>query len=147
MFLFYNTDFYENRAHVHVGKKGSQDLCKIWLGPKVEMYSKGEFTDSQVKEILELAENNNDMAQEGYWGVTPKIKSVEFPARGKFQVNLEDGRIIIMPVSAFPSLKKVPVKDRCNWYLIGGGVSWDTCPEVIHIEQILGNWHNYAHER
>lgn len=64
MFLFYNTDFYENRAHVHVGKKGSQDLCKIWLGPKVEMYSKGEFTDSQVKEILELAENNKAMLLE-----------------------------------------------------------------------------------
>lgn len=60
------------------------------------------------------------MAQEGYWGVTPRIKSVAFPARGKFQVNLEDGRVIIMPVSAFPSLKKVPVKERNSWYLMGG---------------------------
>lgn len=30
--------------------------------------------------------------------------------------------------------------------LIGGGVTWDSCPEVIHIEQILGNYQNYAHE-
>jgi hypothetical protein len=29
---------------------------------------------------------------------------------------------------------------------MGGGVTWDSCPEVIHIEQILGNFHNYAHE-
>lgn len=34
-FLFYNTDFYENRAHVHVGKRGVEHLCKIWLGPEV----------------------------------------------------------------------------------------------------------------
>jgi len=86
------------------------------------------------------------MTNEGYWGVIPQIKSVEFPARGKFQVNLEDGRSIVMPVSAFPCLKKVPVKQRKEWYLMGGGVSWDSCPEVIHIEQILGNYLNYKHE-
>lgn len=63
-----------------------------------------------------------------------------------FQVDLQDGRSVTMPVSAFPSLKKVPVKERNNWCLIGGGVTWDSCPEVIHIEQILGNYQNYAHE-
>ena len=51
-----------------------------------------------------------------------------------------------MPISAFPSLKKVPTKERDNWYLMGGGVTWDSCPEVIHIEQILGNYQNCAHE-
>lgn len=86
------------------------------------------------------------MKNEGYWGVIPKIKSVAFPKRGKFQVNLEDGRSIVMPISAFPSLKKVPVRERGGWYLMGGGVSWDSCPEVIHIEQILGNYRNFAHE-
>jgi hypothetical protein len=29
---------------------------------------------------------------------------------------------------------------------MGGGVTWDSCPEVIHIEQILGNYQSYAHE-
>ena len=84
--------------------------------------------------------------KEGYWDVTPKIKRLSFPKRGKFQVDLQDGRSVVMPVSAFPSLKKVPVKERENWYLMGGGVTWDSCPEVIHIEQILGNYKNYAHE-
>ena len=77
------------------------------------------------------------MPKDGYWDVIPHIKSVSFPSRGKFQVDLEDGRVIIMPVAAFPSLKKVPVKERGSWFLIGEGVSWDSCPEVIHIEQIL----------
>lgn len=84
--------------------------------------------------------------QEGYWNVTPRIKSLSFPKRGKFQVDLHDGRSIIMPISAFPSMKKVPMKERPHWYLIGGGVTWDSCSEVIHIEQILGNYQRYAHE-
>lgn len=77
---------------------------------------------------------------EEYWNVTPRIKSLSFPKRGKFQVDLQDGRSIVMPISAFPSMKKVPMKERPNWYLMGGGVTWDSRPEVIHIEQILGNY-------
>ncbi|MBP5375419.1 MAG: DUF2442 domain-containing protein [Bacteroidaceae bacterium] len=84
--------------------------------------------------------------KDGYWDVEPRIKSVSFPRRGKFQVELQDGRVIIMPISAFPSIKKVPSKERANWYLMGGGVSWDSCPEVIHVEQILGDYQKYGHE-
>jgi len=46
----------------------------------------------------------------------------------------------------FPSIKKVPENQRKKWYLMGGGVTWDSCPEVIHIEQLLGNYKKYAHE-
>ena len=84
---------------------------------------------------------------EGYWNIEPKIKSLSFPKRGKFQVDLQDGRSITMPISVFPSMKKVPIKERNNWYLIGRGFTWDYCPDVIHIEQILGNYINYAHEQ
>ena len=85
--------------------------------------------------------------KEGYWDVRPKIKRLSFPKRGKFQVDLQDGRSVMMPISAFPSLKRMPAKERDNWYLMGGGVTWDACSEVIHIEQILGNYQNYAHEK
>ena len=57
-FLFYNTDYYENRAHVHVGKRDTQDLCKIWLEPDIELAKQGDLTDSQVKEVLEIVENH-----------------------------------------------------------------------------------------
>ena len=82
---------------------------------------------------------------EGYWDVVPKIKKVTFPLRGKMSVALEDGRIITVPISAFPSIKKVPVKERNKYFLTAGGFTWDSCPEVIHIEQILGNFSNYKH--
>ena len=54
-FLFWNTDYNENRAHVHVGKRSTEHLCKIWLEPNVEVDKMGEFTDAQIEEILELA--------------------------------------------------------------------------------------------
>ena len=37
--------------------------------------------------------------------------------------------------------------DKHNLRKKEDGVTWDTCPEVIHIEQILGNFDNYKHER
>lgn len=54
-FLFWNTDYNENRAHVHVGKRGTERLCKIWLEPMVELSDKGDLTDAQTKEVLKIA--------------------------------------------------------------------------------------------
>lgn len=83
---------------------------------------------------------------EGFWNIIPKIKKVAFPTRGKMSVTLEDGRIILVPLSAFRSIKKVPVSERSKWYLTAGGITWDSCPEIIHIEQILGNFDFFKHE-
>ena len=54
-FLFWNTDYYENRAHVHVGKHSTEHLCKIWLEPVVEVEDKGDLTDAQAKEVQKIA--------------------------------------------------------------------------------------------
>ena len=54
-FLFWNTDYNENRAHVHVGKRGTEHLCKILLEPEVEIAQKGDLTDAQAKEVMAIA--------------------------------------------------------------------------------------------
>ena len=59
-FLFWNTDYNENRAHVHVGKRGTERLCKIWLEPVVEVAQQGDLTDAQIKEILAIASEYRD---------------------------------------------------------------------------------------
>lgn len=59
-FLFWNTDYYENRVHVHVGKKNTERLCKIWLEPKVEIADKGDLTISQANEVLGIANAYKD---------------------------------------------------------------------------------------
>ena len=75
VFLFYNTDQNENRAHVHVGKKGTQELCKIWLEPEVEVEKNGSLSDSQVKEVLELAQQYKARLLE-QWKVFKRGESV-----------------------------------------------------------------------
>lgn len=54
-FLFWNTDYNENRAHVHVGKRHTERLCKIWLEPEVEIADNGDLTEAQVKEVHKIA--------------------------------------------------------------------------------------------
>ena len=54
-FLFWNTDYNENRAHVHVGKRSTEHLCKIWLEPVVELDKQGDLTDAQAREVLAIA--------------------------------------------------------------------------------------------
>jgi len=83
---------------------------------------------------------------EGFWDIKPKIKKISFQIRGKINVFLEDGRNIIIPVSKFPSIKKLTSAQRTKWYLFGNGFSFDDCDEVYHIEQILGNFQVYKHE-
>lgn len=82
---------------------------------------------------------------EGFWDNIPTIKKVSFPLKGKMQIDLSDKRIIIVPVSAFPSIKKLSITERKHWYLLGNGITFDHSNEVIHIEQILGNYQNYNH--
>ena len=76
IFLFYDTDCFENRAHVHVGKKGSQNLCKIWLEPTIEVDKKGNMTDAQIKEIVGLAEKYKDRLLE-QWVLFKEGKQVK----------------------------------------------------------------------
>jgi len=83
---------------------------------------------------------------EGFWNVNPKIKKISFQIRGKIDVSLEDGRNIVVPISKFPSIKKLTPLQRLKWYLFGNGFSFDDCNEVYHIEQILGNFQTYHHE-
>ena len=59
-FLFYGTDVNENRAHVHVGKKDTQNFAKIWLEPEVELAKEGELTDAQLKQLLGIVVENKE---------------------------------------------------------------------------------------
>lgn len=40
---------------MHVGKRSTEHLCKIWLEPIVELDKQGDLTDAQAKEVLEIA--------------------------------------------------------------------------------------------
>ena len=86
------------------------------------------------------------MTIEGYFNVKPIIKDIKFEIRGKISFYLADGRIIISPISAFPSIKQLNTKQRTKYQILGDeGFTFDDCNEVFAIEQVLGNYHNYKH--
>ena len=83
---------------------------------------------------------------EGFGKTRPIIKSVSFPFRGKMAINLKDGRVMIVPLSSFPSIKSLNTKQRKKWYVLDGeGFSFDDCDEVFHIEQVLGSYEDYKY--
>ena len=52
-------------------------------------------------------------------GVTVGIKDMDFKSRrGKMTVRLTDGREIIVPVSFFPDIKQMSLKEREKWMVL-----------------------------
>ena len=52
-------------------------------------------------------------------GVALGIKDLNFTAhRGKMLARLTDGREVIVPVSFFPDIKQMPVKERQKWMVL-----------------------------
>ncbi len=76
IFLFWNTDFNENRAHVHVGKKGTERLCKIWLEPDIEVADSGDLSTKQIQQIKEIAEQQKNTLLK-QWNQFKKGKSIK----------------------------------------------------------------------
>lgn len=52
-------------------------------------------------------------------GVTLGIRDLNFKAhRGKMLARLTDGREVLVPVSFFPDIKQMPVKEREKWMVL-----------------------------
>lgn len=75
-FLFYGTDFNEGRAHVHIGKKGSENLCKIWLEPNIEVADSGDLSNSQIQQVMKIvAECRTELLKQ--WNLFKSGKQVK----------------------------------------------------------------------
>lgn len=58
--MFYGTDANENRAHVHVAKRGMEHACKIWLEPNIVVADGGDLTIAQIKQVVEITTEHKD---------------------------------------------------------------------------------------
>jgi len=76
IFLFYGTDANENRAHVHVGKKDTNEYCKIWLEPNISVEKQGSLTQQQINQVLKIIEEYKEklLAQ---WKIFKQGKQVK----------------------------------------------------------------------
>lgn len=75
-FLFYGSDANENRAHVHIGKKGTENFAKIWLEPEVTVAKQGDLTEAQLKQLVKIATENREALLK-QWHVFKEGKSVK----------------------------------------------------------------------
>ncbi len=81
---------------------------------------------------------------QGFKTVVPRIKKVNF-IYGKMEVSLVDGRILIIPLNNFPSIKKIPLSKRKEFAIINNGTELNifSCDEIFHVRDFLGlpeNW-------
>ena len=55
------------------------------------------------------------------------------------QVELSDGRTILLPIDWYPRVAAATVKERAHWRLIanGAGVHWVDLDESVSVENIL----------
>lgn len=81
---------------------------------------------------------------DGIIGITPQIKKIDFSLKGKINFYLKDGRIIIVPLSYFPEIKKLNLNQRKKWQILDNNAfTFDDASEVWHIEQVLGKEQDY----
>ena len=67
--------------------------------------------------FLKMFREDKDMCK--IKGVTLGIKDLNFKAhRGKMLARLTDGREALVPVSFFPDIKQMPVKEREKWMVL-----------------------------
>ena len=79
-------------------------------------------------------------------GIKPEVKKITFTQRSKMDVHLADGRTDIVPLSWFPSIRKLTTEQRRHWYVMPEGrFSFDDCPEVFHVDQVLGKEEAYRY--
>ena len=83
---------------------------------------------------------------EGYAQTKPTIKNVSFRERGRITLTLDDGRVISAPLSKFPSIRRLSVKDRQHYTIIDGVmVDIHAANEVYHLQDFLGLPENYVY--
>ena len=67
------------------------------------------------------------------------IKSLDFTSRrGKVIIYLTDGREVIVPISFFPDIKKLSLKERNNWVILDEQFfTFATLSKIFSIKDIM----------
>ena len=67
------------------------------------------------------------------------IKKLDFKSfRGKMMVYLTDGRQVLIPLSLFPDIKKLSVKDRSDWLILDDQFfTFAKLSNIYSIEEIM----------
>lgn len=74
----------------------------------------------------------------------PVISKIKFDTPGKIAIHFEDGRVLTIPVSYFPELKKLSVAERKKYTIVDDRtILFKNVDTVYHLEDFVGleeNW-------
>lgn len=66
------------------------------------------------------------------------IIKLDFTHRGKMLVCLNDGRQVLVPLSLFPDIKELSVKDRSDWIILDEQFfTFSRLSKVFSIEEVM----------
>lgn len=84
---------------------------------------------------------------EGIRNLKPIINKLKFEDKGKMSLYLKDGRIILCPLKYFPSIKKLPLKDREQYTIVNNQIiMFHKSSFVYHIQDFLGKEQEYIYK-
>lgn len=70
--------------------------------------------------------------------ITLGIKKLDFTRRGKMIVFFTDGRELIVPISFFPDIKELSVKERNKWMILDDQFfTFESMSKVYSISDLL----------
>ena len=161
-------DATENRRHIHVVRPGSkrshrgQTVAKIWIeenGEKKIEIAWSELSSNEERDILlaidehweELNRSIDDVfagkkiqiisnkTMCKYKDTNLGIKKLDFGMkRGAMAVYLTDGRVVIVPVSMFPDIKRLSRSQREDYMIMDDQYfSFDGLSKIYSIKDVL----------
>ena len=66
------------------------------------------------------------------------IKELDFTHRGKIIAYFTDGRELIVPISCFPEIKELPMKERNKWMILDDQFfTFESLSTVFSISDLL----------
>jgi hypothetical protein len=78
------------------------------------------------------------MVKNGYATTRAIIRRIQFD-HDRLRVLLADDRVIIIPLSSFPSIKKLTPSQKKKYQILDGvGIAFEDLDETFHISQFLG---------
>ena len=67
------------------------------------------------------------------------IDKLDFNIPGKMVLKLQDGRVLITPLSYFPSIKKMPLNQRKQYTIVDDRtILFRNTDEIYHLEDFIG---------
>lgn len=137
---FFSSDRAEP-VHIHVAR--DRKAAKFWLAPVRLEYNHG-FAPTELTRVASLVRQHEPNC--GRLGMNTSTLATETPLATGVKitdaaliVDLQDGRVVSVPLSWYPRLAAATPSERRRWRLIGPGIGihWPAVDEDVSVGALL----------